>query len=81
MTGRAPEVAEPVIVGAEIAAGHDGQAELVVRVRHENGVVASLALDPETGFRLMAGPGARDPRGLIGQSWRRVLAETVLEEI
>jgi len=69
---------EALIVAAEITAGHDGRAELVIRVRHENGVVAPVVLDGETGFRLLAGRGADDLAALVGRSWRDVLAETVL---
>ena len=68
----------PKIVGAEIAAGHDGQAELVLRVRHENGVVAPVVLDSATGFRLMDSRAPDDLSRLIGRRWREVLAETVL---
>jgi hypothetical protein len=71
------EPSEAVIVGAEIAAGHDGEAELVVRIRHENGVIATVTLDRETGLRLMTGPGGGDLEALVGRSWRRILAETV----
>jgi hypothetical protein len=69
---------QPIIVAAEIAAGHDGQAELVVRVRHENGVVAPVVLDGPTGFRLMAEHGAGDLTGLVGRSWRDLLRRTIL---
>ena len=65
-------------MAAEITAGHDGRAELVVHVRHENGVVAPVMLDAETGFRLLAGRGANELAALIGRSWREVLMETVL---
>ena len=70
--------AEAVIVGAEITAGHDGQAELVIRVRHENGVVAPVTLDGPTGFRLMANQGAGDLAALIGRPWRELLRQTIL---
>jgi hypothetical protein len=63
-------------MAAEITAGHDGRAELVVRVRHENGVIAPVILDGDTAFRLLAGADALD--ALIGRPWRKVLAETVL---
>ena len=69
---------EPVIVGAEITAGHDGQAEMVVRVRHENGVVAPVVLDGRTGFRLMANQGAGDLEALVGRPWRELLKQTIL---
>jgi len=71
---------EARIVGAEIGAGHDGQAELVLRVRHENGVVAPVVLDAAAGFRLMGGRGAGDLAALIGRPWREILAETILRE-
>ena len=71
---------EAVIVGAEIVAGHDGQAELVVRVRHENGVVAPVVLDAAAGFRLMDGDTGADLARLIGRPWRELLARTVLAE-
>lgn len=71
------EPVEAVIVGVEIAAGHDGEAELVVRVRHENGAIATVTLDRETGLSLMAGSGVGDLEALVGRSWRQVLAETV----
>ncbi len=65
--------AEAVIVGAEIAAGHDGAAELVVRLRHPNGAHEMVSIDAEAGFRLMRNCGASDLVGLQGQSWRRML--------
>ena len=74
MTG-APEA---VIVGAEIGAGHDGRAEIVVRVRHENGVVGAISLDADVGFRLIAARGAGDISALVGRPWREILTETVL---
>ncbi len=64
---------EAVIVGAEIVAGHDGSAELMVRLRHANGVEAPVVLDEDTGLKLMAACGASDVDDLRGQSWRRIL--------
>ena len=72
------DAGEAVIVGAEITAGHDGQAELMVRVRHENGVVAPVVLDGPTGFRLMANQGADDLAALVGRPWRDLLRQTLL---
>ena len=47
--------AEAIIIGAQIVAGHDGSAELLVNLRHPNGAEspvvldeATAALDPET---------------------------------
>lgn len=64
---------EAVIDSAEIAAGHDGTAELVVRLRHANGATAPVVLDEAAGLRLMAECGAAHVDELAGHSWRRVL--------
>ena len=72
------DTGQAVIVAAEITAGHDGQAELVVRVRHENGVVAPVVLDGRTGFRLIANQGAGDLSTLVGRPWRDLLRQTLL---
>ena len=66
-------VPEAIIVGAEIVAGHDGSAELLVRLRHANGVESPVVLDEETGLKLMAACGASHVDDLAGQSWRRIL--------
>ena len=64
---------EAVIVGAEVVAGHDGAAELLVRLRHANGVEAPVQLDEATGLKLMAACGASHVDDLKGHSWRKVL--------
>ena len=69
----APAPAEPVIETAEIVAGHDGSAELVVRIRHPNGVLGSVTLDADTGLELMNKCGASKLDDLAGQSWRKIL--------
>ena len=66
---------EAVIVGAQIVAGHDGTAELVVLLRHPNGSEGPVVLDEETGLRLMEACGASHVDDLAGQSWRRILEE------
>jgi hypothetical protein len=66
---------EAVIVSAEIAAGHDGQADLVVQLRYQNGVVAPVTLDPDTALKLMSACGVSDIKELAGQSWRKVLED------
>jgi len=69
-----PEVApEAVIVGADIVAGHDGSAELVVRLRHPDGSEHPVLLDEDTGLRLMEACGASSLDDLYGQSWRKIL--------
>jgi len=64
---------EPVIVGAEIAAGHDGRAELVVSLRHPNGAEEPVVLDAEHGLALMKRCGAATLDELAGCSWREIL--------
>ena len=65
--------AEAVIVAAEIAAGHDGTAELVVRLRHPNGIEAPVVLDAATGLALMRKCGVAHVDDLAGHSWRNIL--------
>lgn len=62
-----------VIVGAEIVAGHDGAAELLVRLRHANGVVSPVVLDEEAGLALMDNCGASHVADLAGLPWRRII--------
>ena len=69
---------EALIVGVEIAAGHDGTAEMVVSVQYENGVTAPVVLDQETGLELMQACGAASLAGLIGRSWREIFRTTSL---
>ncbi|MBP7704946.1 MAG: hypothetical protein KA105_06630 [Caulobacter sp.] len=64
---------EAVIVGAELAAGHDGEAELVLRIRYPNGAVGDALLDATTGYALMRSCETDTLDGLIGQSWRKIL--------
>ena len=64
---------EPVIRGAVVAAGHDGQAQLVVRVKYENGAIASVTLDAERARRLMDNCGVERAEDLRGQPWQRFL--------
>jgi hypothetical protein len=66
---------EAVIVSAEIAAAHDGDADLIVRVRYENGVVAPVTLDPDTALKLMSACGVSNINDLAGQPWRKVLED------
>jgi hypothetical protein len=65
--------AEAIIVGADLAAGHDGEAELVLRILYPNGVVGSVLLDADAGYALMRNCNTESLGGLAGQSWRRVL--------
>ncbi|WP_397399896.1 hypothetical protein [Phenylobacterium sp.] len=64
---------EAVIIGAQIVAGHDGSAELLVRLRHPNGAEGPVVLDEATGLELMKTCGATHVDELTGQSWRRIV--------
>lgn len=64
---------DAVIIDAEIGAGHDGRAELFVRVRYENGAEGSVTLDGDVGFALMRACGVDDILNLAGHSWRKIL--------
>ncbi len=66
---------DAVIVDAEISAGHDGSAELLVRLRYENGVVGTVVLDGKVGMALIRACGTEGIAGLAGHSWRKILEE------
>jgi hypothetical protein len=70
-------MSEPVVVGVEIAAGHDGTAEMVVSIRHENGVIAPMVLDQQTSLELMRTCGAGSTDALIGRPWRELFRTTL----
>ena len=64
---------EPVIDSAVVAPGHDGEAVLVVRVRHGNGGCDTVMLDADQARQLLDECAAADAEQLRGQSWRRLL--------
>ena len=64
---------EAVIHDAVVAPGHDGQAVLVVRMRHDNGAVDSVTLDADCGRRLLEDCAADTAEQLRGQPWDRLL--------
>ncbi|HEY2710132.1 MAG TPA: hypothetical protein VGI95_18970 [Caulobacteraceae bacterium] len=64
---------DAVVAAAEIVAGHDGAAELMVRLRHGNGVLSSVTLDPETGFDLLHAAGAASLGDLVGLAWSPII--------
>ena len=66
-------MAEPAIQDAVVAPGHDGQAVLVVRVRHENGALDTVTLDAEQARKLLESCAAESADGLRGQPWQRLL--------
>ena len=66
-------MAEAKIDDAVVAPGHDGQAVLVVRVRHENGAIGTVTLDADQGRRLLENCAAESVDDLRGQPWQQLL--------
>ena len=58
---------------AVVAPGHDGQAQLVVRVRYENGALGSVTLEAHRARRLMEACAAESAEDLRGEPWQRLL--------
>jgi hypothetical protein len=61
------------IVGAEIGAGHDGRAELVITLEFANGGRSRLPLDTDRGLSLLGRCGAGRAADLIGRSWHELM--------
>lgn len=61
------------VLAADIAAGHDGDADLVITVRYENGVVGSVTLDADSAFEIMQSCGAASSADLVGRPWRDIM--------
>ena len=64
---------QPVIVAAEVTGGHDGQPELILKIRYENGVVGDAIMENALGVKLLAHCGATHLDELVGQSWQAVI--------
>jgi hypothetical protein len=64
---------EAVIAGAHVVAGHDGEAQLEVSVRYENGALGTVMLDPDCARKLLEDCNAETPDDLRGQPWQRLL--------
>jgi hypothetical protein len=64
-------VSEPdaVIEAAELAAGHDGRAELVLRLRYPNGGVCEVRLDEEAVAFALDAAGVTCLADLPGRRW------------
>ena len=60
------------ISDARVAAAHEGVAELVVTLTHENGGCSEVALDQLATSALLASCDADSPEALIGAPWHKV---------
>jgi hypothetical protein len=67
-----------MIADATVAPGHDGEAVLVVRLRHENGAFDMVTLDADRARALLEACAATTAVDLRGQPWRHLLR--VLEQ-
>jgi hypothetical protein len=65
-------MSEAVIRSIDIAAAHDGEAELLVTLAYPNGGVAQITLDEFAARALIESCQARTPEAMIGASWLHV---------
>ena len=61
--------AVPVIVAADLAAGHDGLAEVLVSIRYPNGAERAVSLACETVDEAVAAAGVSSLAELVGRPW------------
>ena len=61
-----------VISQVQIAAAHDGDAELIVTLTYDNGGTTLVTLDEYAVRALFDACGTSVPEDLIGASWERV---------
>ena len=61
-----------VITGVQIAAAHDGEAELLVTLQYGNGGSSLVTLDEFAARTLFESSGAASPEDLIGTGWEHV---------
>ncbi len=61
-----------VISRVDIAAAHDGEAELIVTLSYNNGGEARIALDEFAVRALLTACDTQDPAQLTGASWEHV---------
>lgn len=74
MTRDEPEDdADPRIERALIAPGHDGAAELVVRLRFASGADDTVTLDASAAQRLLDHCGAESLDELAGRDWHHLM--------
>jgi len=61
-----------VIDAVQLAAAHDGVAELIVTLRFENGGTSLVTLDEYAARHLLEAHATADPDALIGTGWEPV---------
>ena len=60
------------ISATRITAAHEGDAEMVVTLTHDNGGLSEVALDQYAVNALLQTSKAKDAEGLIGVGWEHV---------
>ena len=65
-------MSDGAISRVDLAAAHDGVAELVVTLRFDNGGEQRVALDEFAADHLMRSCGAEDAADLVGRGWQPV---------
>lgn len=65
-------MSQATISHVQIAAAHDGEAELVVTLSFGNGGQSLVSLDEFAASTLLASCAAESADGLIGASWEKV---------
>ena len=65
---------EPLIVGASLVAGHDGQAEVAVDVRYATGATRTAVFSYEAIGAALDAAGVERLDQLIGRPWTILLA-------
>jgi hypothetical protein len=58
-----------IIEAAEVSAGHDGRAEIVLLVRYANGAAARVRLDEEAAAQALDAAGVASLDDLVGRPW------------
>ena len=61
-----------VIVATRIGAAHDGAAEMVVTLQHDNGGTSEVVLDEMAASALLQSCAASHPQELSGIGWEKV---------
>ncbi|MBI1238553.1 MAG: hypothetical protein GC199_04350 [Alphaproteobacteria bacterium] len=65
-------MSEAFIKCVQLAAAHDGEAELIITLEFENGGRSLVTLDECAARNLLEACGIEDPDALTGTSWVRV---------
>lgn len=63
---------DAIVQHVQIAAAHDGVAELIVTLEFENGGRSLVTLDEFATGKLLESTGIEDPEALVGTSWEQV---------